>query len=67
MMIILITYFSIQKTKAKSMKEYREQPVADVENGNRAKERIPEPENQVDFLVDDVLQTKYEYECQATN
>ena len=40
------------------MEEDSDEPVAHVENRNRSKEAIPEPENQVDLLIDDVLKKK---------
>ena len=53
-----LTNFSIEKTKANAMEEDSDEPVAHVENRDWSKETIPEPENQVDLLVDDVLQIK---------
>ena len=41
------------------MEEDSDEPVAHVENRNRSKEAIPEPENQVDLLNDDVLKPKH--------
>ena len=52
----IIFYFSIEKTEADSIEEDSDESVAEVKNRNRSKERIPEPENQVDFFIDDVLQ-----------
>ena len=47
---------SIEKAKANAMEEDGDKPVAHVEYRDRAKEEVPEPENQVDLLIDDVLQ-----------
>ena len=51
----ILTNLSIKKTKADAMEEDSDEPVAHVENRDRSKEAIPEPENQVDLLIDDVL------------
>ena len=55
-----VTNLPIEKTEANAMEEDSDESVAHVENRDRSKETIPEPENQVDFLVDDVLQIKEE-------
>ena len=41
------------------MEEDSDEPVAHVDDRDRSKEAIPEPENQVDLLIDDVLKAKY--------
>ena len=53
--IIEDTYFSIKKTETDAMEEDGDEPVTHIEDGNRSQEAIPEPENQVDLFIDDVL------------
>ena len=55
-----VTDLPIEQTEANAMEEDSDESVAHVENRDRSKETIPEPENQVDLLVDDVLQIKEE-------
>ena len=55
-----VTDLPIEQTEANAMEEDSEESVAHVENRDGSKETIPEPENQVDFLVDDVLEIKEE-------
>ena len=49
------TYCSVYQTEVNTTKENSEEPVEDKEDGEGSKEGIPEPEHQVDLLIDNVL------------
>ena len=50
------TYCSVYQTEVNTTKENSEEPVEDKEDGEGSKEGIPEPEDKVDLLIDDVLE-----------
>ena len=50
------TYCSVYQTEANTTEENSEEPVEDKEDGEGSKEGIPEPEDKVDLLIDDVLE-----------
>ena len=48
-------YLSVEQAVSHSVEEKGDQPVAEVEDGDGPEEGVPEPEDEVDLLVDDVL------------
>ena len=50
------TYCSVEQTEADTTEENSEEPVEDKEYRQGSKEGIPEPEYEVDLLVDDILE-----------
>ena len=48
-------YLSVEEAVPHSVEEESDQPVAEVEDGHGPEEGVPEPEDEVDLLVDDVL------------
>ena len=50
------TYCSVYQTEANTTEENSEEPVEDEEDREGSKESIPEPEDKVDLLIDDVLE-----------
>ena len=50
------TYCSVYQTEPNTTEENSEEPVEDEEDREGSKESIPEPEDKVDLLIDDVLE-----------
>ena len=48
-------YLSVEQAVSDSVEEEGDQSVTEVEDGDGAEEGVPEPEDEVDLLVDDVL------------
>ena len=48
-------YLSVEQAVPHSVEQEGDQSVAEVEDGDGAEEGVPEPEDEVDLLVDDVL------------
>ena len=53
--IILATNLPVEQTVADTVEHEGDESVAEVEEGDGAEEGVPEPEDEVDLLVDDVL------------
>ena len=51
----LCYYLSVEQAVPHSVEQEGDQSVAEVEDGDGAEEGVPEPEDEVDLLVDDVL------------
>ena len=50
-----LIYLSVEEAVPHSVEEESDQSVAEVEDRDGPEEGVPEPEDQVDLLVDDVL------------
>ena len=53
--IVLPPDLSVQETVSDSMKHQGDQSVAEIQDRDGSKEEIPEPEDEVDLLIDNVL------------
>jgi len=53
--VILAPHCSVEQTEADTTEENSEEPVEDKEYRQGSKEGIPEPEYEVDLLIDDIL------------
>ena len=54
-LVILAADLAVEEAVAHPVEHEGDQAVAEVEHGDGAQEHVPEPEHQVDLLVDDVL------------
>ena len=54
-LVVLAADLAVEEAVAHPVEHEGDQPVAEVEDGDGAEEHVPEPQHQVDLLVDDVL------------